>query len=55
MFFWVFQPLFCVEIGLRSVGQMTDSVVFRQNIILVVDDEQMILRLATTAIAEAGF
>ena len=34
---------------------MTDPIVFRKNIILVVDDEQMILRLATTAIAEAGF
>jgi two-component system cell cycle sensor histidine kinase/response regulator CckA len=34
---------------------MTDPVASRKNIVLVVDDEQIILRLATTAIAEAGF
>jgi two-component system cell cycle sensor histidine kinase/response regulator CckA len=34
---------------------MADPVDLKKNIILVVDDEQIILRLATTAIAEAGF
>jgi DNA-binding NtrC family response regulator len=34
---------------------MTDPVASRKNIVLIVDDEQIILRLATTAIAEAGF
>jgi DNA-binding NtrC family response regulator len=35
--------------------QLTGSVASRKNIVLVVDDEQVILGLATTAIAEAGF
>ena len=34
---------------------MADPIDPNKNIILVVDDEQIILRLATTAIAEAGF
>ena len=34
---------------------MADLIDPKKNIILVVDDEQIVLRLATTAIAEAGF
>jgi DNA-binding NtrC family response regulator len=55
VFLVTLDSLHFVEIRLQYVEQMTDPVASRKNIVLVVDDEQTILRLATTAVAAAGF